>query len=163
MRQPGLLGGLFIGVLSALPIVNLANCCCCCLWIVGGGVIAAYLDQQSDSRPITASRGARVGLLAGVVGAFVWLVVSRVLAPIQEQLLTVARNASDMPPDARQWLDSLVNQTSDSAGYGLGFALLLFGGSIFSTIGGVIGAAYFRNDVPPALGGPIAPPPLDGG
>ena len=39
--MPALLGGLFIGVLSALPIVGICNCCC--LWIVGGGVLAAYL------------------------------------------------------------------------------------------------------------------------
>jgi len=37
---------------------------------------------------------------------------------------------------------------------------LLFVGSLFSTLGGVMGAAFFRNDVPPALGGPIQPPPL---
>ena len=48
MTQAVLLGGLFIGVLSALPIINLANCCC--LWIVGGGAIAAYLGQQEDAR-----------------------------------------------------------------------------------------------------------------
>ncbi len=45
--QPALVGGLFIGVLSALPIVNTANCCCC-LWVISGGVLAAYLRQQSS-------------------------------------------------------------------------------------------------------------------
>ena len=49
MLQAPLLGGLFIGVLSALPCHQLGNCCC--LWIVGGGVLAAYLDQQNDQRP----------------------------------------------------------------------------------------------------------------
>ncbi len=39
---PALLGGLFIGMLSALPIVSVGNCCCC-LWMIGGGVLAAYL------------------------------------------------------------------------------------------------------------------------
>jgi hypothetical protein len=32
--------------------------------------------------------------------------------------------------------------------------------SIISTIGGMTGAAYFKKDVPPALGGPINPPPI---
>ena len=34
--QPALYGGLFIGVLSALPLINIGNCCC--LWVIGGGV-----------------------------------------------------------------------------------------------------------------------------
>jgi len=46
--QAPLLGGLFIGILSALPVVSWGNCCC--LWIIGGGVLAAYLDQQRDER-----------------------------------------------------------------------------------------------------------------
>ena len=59
MTQAALLGGLFIGVLSALPIINLANCCC--LWIVGGGAIAAYLAQQQHPGPFGLTAGARVG------------------------------------------------------------------------------------------------------
>jgi hypothetical protein len=37
---------------------------------------------------------------------------------------------------------------------------MLFTGVVFATLGGVLGAAFFRNDVPPALGGPTDPPPL---
>ena len=50
MTQAVLLGGLFIGVLSALPFVNAANCCC--LWIIGGGAIAAFLAQQDDPQSL---------------------------------------------------------------------------------------------------------------
>jgi hypothetical protein len=159
--QPALLGGLFIGVLSALPMVNWCNCCC--LWIVGGGVLAAYLQQQNQAAPLTVTNGARVGLIAGIIGAFVWLLLSRVLdvvmAPIQERLVDeLLRSARDIPPDVRAWLESA--RAGGSGGHAFGFFLLLIGGSIVSALGGAIGAAYFRNDVPPALGGPIAPPPL---
>ena len=58
--QPAFCGGLFIGVLSALPIINIGNCCC--LWVLGGGVLAAYLMQQNHPYPITAADGALVGL-----------------------------------------------------------------------------------------------------
>ena len=37
--QPALLGGVVIGVLSALPVINVANCCCA--WILFGGALAA--------------------------------------------------------------------------------------------------------------------------
>jgi hypothetical protein len=157
--QAPLLGGLFIGVLSALPVVN----CCCCLWIVCGGVLAAYLDQQNDPRPITAGRGAWNGFLAGVIGAVVWLVVSLaldvVLAPMRERLASeLIRVARDLPPDARAALESI--GASSSAGYIFNFIVLLCAGGILSTLGGILGAAFFRNDVPPALGGPVQPPPI---
>lgn len=159
--QPALLGGLFIGVLSALPIVQLCNCCC--LWIVGGGVLAAYLQQQNQPAPLTLTDGARAGLVAGIIGAFVWLVLSQaldvVLAPLQQRLADeVLRNAREMPPNVRAWLESV--GAGRSGGYFFGFFLLLICGSAASALGGAVGAAYFRNDVPPALGGPIPPPPL---
>jgi hypothetical protein len=155
------LGGLFIGILSALPIVSLGNCCC--MWIIGGGFLAAYVQQQNDPRPFTVSRGAMIGLGAGLVGAVVWLVVSlavdAVLAPFQRRMLgEIVRTARDMPPEARAFLRSMAEGGSPLR-YVFGFALMLFLGTPFATLGGVLGAAFFRPDVPPALGGPIAPPP----
>ena len=47
-HQPALLGGLFIGVLSILPYVQI----CCCLWVIVGGVLVAYLQQQEKPEPI---------------------------------------------------------------------------------------------------------------
>jgi hypothetical protein len=159
--QAPLLGGLFIGILSALPVVSWGNCCC--LWIVTGGVLAAYLDQQRDQRPISAGRGAFAGFMAGIIGAFVWLVVSMgldvILAPLREMIEgEMVRIARDAPPDVRALLESI--DTSSPLRYTFNFFLLLCAGAIFSTLGGVLGAAFFRNDVPPALGGPTQPTPL---
>ncbi|HZM59826.1 MAG TPA: hypothetical protein VFB85_08510 [Vicinamibacterales bacterium] len=161
MLQAALLGGLFIGVLSALPIVKYANCCC--VWIVAGGIVAAYLDQQNDPRTITAGRGALAGLLAGVCGAFVWLIAALALSalfrPLQEGMAEmVLRSAPDMPPEVRTVFEGL-GGASSWVEYVLSFVLRLFVGSLVSTIGGLLGAAFFRNDVPPALGGlPPLPP-----
>src|SRR5690349_24929968 len=86
--QPALLGGIAIGVLSALPVINIANCCCA--WILFGGALAAYLMQQNHPEPIQIGDGAGVGLLAGVIGAAVWLVVSipinLIMAPLQSRM-----------------------------------------------------------------------------
>jgi hypothetical protein len=160
--QPALLGGLFIGVLSALPIVNVCNCCC--VWVVGGGALAAYLQQQHQAAPITVTQGARAGLLAGLVAAFVWLVVSMALDPIISQFQgrlasEILRSARDIPPEVREWFER-AREGSSASGYIVGFLLMLIGGSAVAAAGGAIGASYFRNDVPPALGGPIAPPPM---
>src|SRR6266496_5768116 len=75
LTQPALIGGVVMGVLSALPIVSVANACCC-LWIVSGGLIAAYVLQQNQTGPITPGDGALVGLLAGLCGALVKVVLS---------------------------------------------------------------------------------------
>jgi hypothetical protein len=160
--QPALLGGLFIGVLSALPIVNVCNCCC--VWVVGGGALAAYLQQQRQPAPITVTQGARAGLLAGVVAAFVWLIASVALDPVisqfQERMASeILRSARDIPPEVRDWFER-ARDGSSAGGYIFGFLLMLIGGSAVAAAGGAIGASYFRNDVPPALGGPIPPPPL---
>ena len=86
--QPALWGGVFIGVLSALPIVNFANCCCC-LWVLVGGALAAYLRQQNNPYQIDAAEGAIVGLMAGAIGGIVYSVLSipvQILTgPLQQQ------------------------------------------------------------------------------
>jgi hypothetical protein len=159
MLQAVLLGGLFSGILSALPVVNFGNCCC--LWILGGGALAAYLDQQSLGRHTTAGRGALVGLAAGVAGAFVWLIVSLLIdpliGPMQQRLVgEFLQIAQDVPPEVRDSLES-IGEGRSPIGYLFGFVFTLCLGSLFSAIGGALAGAFFRNDVPPALGGP---PPL---
>jgi hypothetical protein len=174
MLQPALLGGLLIGVLSALPIVNVANCCC--LWIVFGGAFSAHLLQQDQARPITTTEGAVVGLLAGVIGAFAWLVVSipiqLVVGPFQAQLFERALDsARDLPPDARDWIDSLAPGAVGIVTTVISFVVMLVSGVVFATLGGVLGALVFRKpdlqEPPPlplpaderSLTPPLPPPP----
>ncbi|HZR26054.1 MAG TPA: hypothetical protein VFA59_20825 [Vicinamibacterales bacterium] len=149
--QPALIGGVVMGVLSGLPIVSAGNLCCC-MWVIGGGMIAAYILQQNESTPITAGDGAIVGLLAGLVGAFVYLIVSipvtLMVAPFERMFMERLRDQwGDMPPEFRSFAER-------AAGGGirlfLGFIAYLFFGSAFSTIGGLIGHAIFQKKLPPA-------------
>ena len=43
---------------------------------MSGGAVAAYVLQQNQEAPITPGDGALAGLLAGIVGAFIYLVLS---------------------------------------------------------------------------------------
>ena len=148
-------------MLSALPIVGVANCCCC-LWVVSGGALAAYLEVQQKNRTLTGGEGAAVGALAGVIGAFVWLpivvMLSIILGPMQRAFLEeMARNARDVPPEVREMFENISGGGSVAANFLLFFPQLLFG-AIFAAIGGVLSAAYFKKEVPPALGGDWVPP-----
>jgi len=159
MLRSAALGGLFIGVLSALPIVGAANCCCC-LWIVSGGALSAYLEVQHKNRSLTTGEGAAVGALAGVIGAFVWLpiviMISIVLGPLQQAFFEQIAQSRDLPPEAREILENMGGRST--AGYFVLFFPQLFIGALFAAIGGMLAAAYYKKEVPPALGGTWVPP-----
>jgi hypothetical protein len=148
--QPAIIGGVVLGTLSALPIVAIGNCCC--LWVVGGGVVAAYLLQQNQAAPVTPGDGALVGLLAGFVGAFVYLLLSIpitiLLAPIQQAMMErIMDSSSGLPPEFRQYVGTFVGGTVKVV---VEFGFMLVVGSMFSTVGGVIGAMVFKKTPPPA-------------
>jgi hypothetical protein len=139
------------GVLSALPFVNLFNACCC-LWVVTGGVVAAYLLQEREPTPILVGDGAIVGLMAGVIGAFVNLVISipvtLLLAPMQRAMLDQFIDNGSLPPEMREMVSSGFGTV---AGIVFGFIFALFAGVVFSTLGGVLGAVIFRRKPAPAV------------
>ncbi len=149
--QPALIGGLVIGVLSALPIIAAGNYCCC-LWIVGGGVLAAYLLQQNSIEPITQGDAAVTGLMAGLIGAGVYLVISIpitfLIAPMQRQVLDrILDNANGVPPEFREFMSRSV---AGPLAIVIGFLTHLVLGAVFATIGGLLGAVFFRKALPPA-------------
>ncbi len=156
--QPVVFGGLFIGVLSALPIISIGNVCCC-LWIVGGGMLTAYLQQRDRAEPLPLGEGAIGGLLAGVAGSVVYVAVSIpigiVTAPFQRRMIEFMMNSgSDVPPEVREMLDGF-GAEGMIAGVAIGFVSMLVAGIVFATLGGMFGALLFRPSTPPA---PPAPP-----
>jgi ABC-type phosphate transport system permease subunit len=158
--QPALLGGVTIGVLSALPVINLANCCCA--WILFGGALSAYLMQQNHPEPIQAGDGAIAGLLAGVIGAFVWVIVSVpisvAMAPFQSEMAgRMMRDAADMAPELRGIIENMAGAPVIGIGLIFGFFLMLVVSSLFAMLGGLFGALMFRNNQPPVIPPPIPP------
>ena len=74
--KPALLGGLIVGVLSAIPFINY----CCCIWSIGGGLLAGFLYIKSSPTPVSVGDGAIVGGLAGVVGGVIYLILGLPIA-----------------------------------------------------------------------------------
>jgi hypothetical protein len=139
--KPALLGGLIVGVLSAIPFVNY----CCCIWSIGGGALAAYLYIKSSPTPVKMGDGAMVGGLAGVVGGIIYLILGLPIAilfgmaAMQEQL---SRSGVHLP-----FSGVLLMIVSGIVG-----AVFL---AVLATLGGVIGVAIFEK----RKGDGVAPPP----
>ena len=158
--QPALIGGVVMGVLSALPLVSLFNVCCCG-WVICGGVVAAYVLQQNTAAMITPGDGALVGLLAGLVGAFVAVFVSIpidiLVGPMERAFAErIVDMAGSMPPEMRDFLDRYSRGRADGAAFFVvgkivGLMFWLVAGAIFSTIGGALGALMFKKPPPPAV------------
>ena len=167
MTVPVVSGGLFLGVLSAVPPISFLNCACCIL-VVGGGLLASYLYMKNyplDSPRVTYGDGALLGLLAGLFGAVVDTVVS---IPINLMLdfgfsnqdaLEQLRDTPDIPPQLIEFLESIMSGGVSVIGI---LISLLFGGivfSIFAMVGAMLGVALFGpkggaqpGSVPPAPG-----------
>ncbi len=160
LLQPVLLGGLFMGVLSALPIISFGNCCC--LWVTGGGVVTAYLIQHGREDSVQLGEGAFGGFLSGIVGAVVYALVALpvqfVMAPLQRGMLNrFLESAAEFPPELRQFFEGVDGGFgSILIGLMVMFPIMLVLGAVFSTLGGLIGTLIFRS-APPAA--PAAPTP----
>jgi hypothetical protein len=149
--QPALLGGLFIGVLSALPVVSAANACCC-LWVVVGGVLTAYLQQSARPEPLDTGEAALGGLIAGVVGAVLYLLVlvlmlsGEIGQSVTEQLRAALESNPQIPTEVRDRVLAI------TAG---GSFVLLFGVimvpvyGVFAMLGALLGVNFFRKKVLP--------------
>lgn len=149
-HQPALLGGLFIGVLSSLPVVNAANLCCC-LWVVCGGVLVVYLQQQRTPEPIETSEAVIGGLLAGIIGALIASAASLLMlsaggAIWQEQLRQALDQSGDMPPEVR---DMVLRLTETGSLAFLAFVINLPVYAVFSMLGSLLGLAIFRKKAAP--------------
>ncbi|HEY0100145.1 MAG TPA: hypothetical protein VGB76_14440 [Pyrinomonadaceae bacterium] len=68
--RAALIGGVTLGLLSAIPPISLANMCCC-VWVLGGGALASYLYVRRSPTPVLLGQGAELGALTGVVGTIV--------------------------------------------------------------------------------------------
>jgi hypothetical protein len=147
--QPVLLGGAFIGVLSALPVVNLANCCC--LWVIVGGVLTVYLQQQNSERPVETGEAAVAGLLAGLIGATIHIVGLAALSGlaggvIDPQIQRALEDNPQVPPEVRDMVMRYMT--------GPGMLLIMAAISIpvyavVGALGALLGLAFFKKNVPP--------------
>ena len=156
--QPALLGGLFIGVLSALPIIGFANACCC-LWVITGGMLTVYLEQQATPKSIETSSAALSGLIAGAVGGLISSLASvltlRLTGGVQQDAIEQAlSNIPNMPPETMEMIRGFATGPS-LALVMVAITVPLY--AVFGMLGALLGTAFFRKKAnPDGMVGPTA-------
>jgi len=153
--KPAIIGGIIVGLLSAIPFVNILNLCCC-LWAILGGFIASYLYIKSSTSPVNAGGGAVVGVLAGLVGAVIYLVIGIPLGflaggAVNGIIIKLMESANPAQADQLRHQMEAGQSVISVILFGFLCAGLLV---VFSTIGGVIGVPLFEKRK-----GQSAPPP----
>jgi hypothetical protein len=170
-KQPALVGGLIAGILSSIPLVNVANCCFCA-WLLVGGTVAAKMLVNRAPRPVRGGEGAQIGAIAGLIAAGVYLVVNipMILLGVGEELqrylveqMVASVNIPEFQEDLRKAIEESINQTPAQRLVStlpiLILSAVLFVG--FSTLGGLLGIALFekRRGQPPPPQYPSGYPP----
>jgi hypothetical protein len=182
MLKPALVGGVLLGILSALPLISAFNCVCCA-WVIGGGILAAHLYVKDSPQVVTLGKGVALGLLTGIIGAIVDSVftiplhfaLSRFGMNLAEQMRDVFEQIPNLPPESKEALRSIL---AGSGGVSLFliiltgfFKLVIYG--IMAMAGGAIGVAvfekrktgggpqYYDPPMPPPPPVDIPPPPPD--
>lgn len=160
--KPALIGGVILGLLSAIPFVNIVNLCCCA-WAILGGLLASYMYVKNSPTPVNAGDGAVVGGIAGAIGAVVYLIVGIPLAIVagtamREMMINLMSNIDPRQADMiRAQMEAQGQSISATIIQSFIGALLLI---VFAVVGGLIGVAVFEKRKPGAV--PPPPPPQGG-
>jgi hypothetical protein len=152
--KPAIIGGVILGILSAIPAVN----ACCCIWGLVGGIIAANMYIKASPNPVKPADGAVVGAIAGVVGAVLIVVVGIPLTLVFGAAMTSMMGGYMQGIDPSQ--AAQIQEAMAASGVGIGRAILnalmySVTAIIFSAVGGLLGVALFEK----RKGGPGVPPP----
>jgi hypothetical protein len=164
--RAALFGGVAIGLISGIPVLSLVNCCCCA-GILGGGIFTYYLYTKEHTEgmiPLESSDGLILGIMAGLIGAFVQAVIHGFLlvlfAGVQQELM---RNIMDkiidrleksggFPNDAvdqmRDQIDKSMKESSTMWGVMLNLFMSLIIYPIFAMLGGLLGYGIFKPKKP---------------
>ena len=155
-KKPALIGGLIVALPALIPFISYANFCLC-LWSWVGGIVAAQMMTTRSSRKQSFGDGARIGLLAGLIGGVIYFMVS---APLMAwQMDKMVERVAATPNFPAEWAETFL-QVQQSFPMRVGIALmssliasLIMAG--FTVLGGMLGVAIFekRKD------GPAYPPP----
>lgn len=161
---PAIYGGLIMGLISAIPFLNILNCFCCA-GVMLGGFFAVYFYKNEftpDTPPFTSGDCLAVGALAGVMGAvigtalslFILMAFGNITSRI---LLGILQNLNlNLPQDAWDRIEESLNEGLTVFKIMLDFMGSLVIDTLFGLLGGLIGYSIYKPK--PQLMPPPPPP-----
>ena len=163
---PAVYGGIIMGLLSSIPFVNLVNCFCCA-GVLAGGVFAVFFYKNAftpDTPPFTVQDCLVVGMMAGIVGAFVGtgltLLFELLFGNVAREFLAsmILNSDIEIPEEARARLEeALEGGDRGVVKYLVNLIVSLIFDGIFGLLGGLIGYSIFK---PKAQAPPPMPKPV---
>ena len=137
-----LIGGVVLGVLGNLPVLNLINCALCIfVWIGGALAVILYRSFEHGKSIPTVGQAAAMGAVAGIIGDLVGVVVYLVTSPISNPMFnSLARYL--------QWEGETPFRTGTLGAYiGSAFIFLIVDAvlyPIFGALGAMVAAALMK-------------------
>jgi hypothetical protein len=151
--KPALIGGVLIGILSGLPVIQLGNCFCC-LWVILGAILASYLLARESKITLRAGDGAIVGMFSGIIGAIISSMINLPFRAINQQFVArimekLPEYGGEFPQDMDLWLKKSTEFSLPMFMFGLVVSVIIY--AIFGALGGVIGISLFgkKKTTPP--------------
>ena len=150
--MPALYGGIIMGVISAIPVLNFVNCLCCA-GILFGGFMAVFFYKKDlpPAIPLTNSDGLQLGALAGVFGAVIGSILTAgifaLMGNVTGQMLTdfLEQYADQMPPGTFEQMSEGMMEGGLSV---LNLIMSLVIDTIFGLLGGLIGYSVLKSKQP---------------
>ena len=151
LTKPALMSGILLGVLTTLPVVNLA----CLLWVGGAGILTIYFFRSENTVLISSRMGANLGFITGLFGAAVWQLLEIALIfitgpeGIQEGMQEVREmilKIENLPPDSFQTLEQMMELFGNPLNLNvilISLIIKVFICGTLTTLGGVLGANLF--------------------
>jgi hypothetical protein len=145
-----LIAGAVIGVLANLPVLNIINCFLC-LWVWVGGILAIFIYRgfQHGKFDLTAAKGAGLGALSGLIGAFVGVVVNALTGFISLPMFNSIAHYFQIQGDLPFKTDSMASILSSTFFF---FILDAVGYPLFGALSGFITASLMGKGSQPKTG-----------
>jgi hypothetical protein len=149
--QPALAGGMFLGLLSSIPVISAGNIFCCMWVLLGGGAAVVLLTRQRPLNSITYGDGAFAGVLSGLFGAVIGTAVqmsfhaitARFFQSERQQLETILNQMGAEGP-VRDWVLRVASGEISAATVFFTFFSNLLVFALFAMIGGILAVAILK-------------------
>lgn len=160
-----LYGGLIMGAISGLPVLNIVNCFCCAGVFLGGFLSVMFYKNELTAAmpPLTSSDGMQLGALAGVFGALfgsiLHILTLLAIGDVTSGMVLDILKNMNLPPEAMDAIEQSIQQAGELTAFVIvkQIILSLVIDPLFGLLGGLIGFNVFKPKTPMMM--PPSPPP----